>query len=203
MRDNSKISAGIEFEERGTENTERAGTELEKPAEAIEDREGYNREGYRCKAILGDTAVSRGQVVLHTTVAEWYETARLAKIDGYNQLMDLTAVDYLTYNADRGLPLDVQPQRYEVVASLLNHTTIQRLRLRVQVPESNLAVPTLFDLWPGVENLEREVYDMFGIDFVGHPDMTRILMPENWKGYPLRKDYNIGSIPVQFSEAVD
>lgn len=196
VRDNHEVSAG-------TGHEVPADTDLKEPAEVIEDRAIEDREGYRYKAILGDPAVSRGQVVLHTTIAEWYETARLAKIDGYNQLMDLTAVDYLTYNADRGLPLGVQPQRYEVVVNLLNHATTQRLRLRVQVPENNLAVPTLFDLWPGVENLEREVYDMFGIDFVGHPDMTRILMPENWKGHPLRKDYNIGSIPVQFSEAVD
>ena len=71
------------------------------------------------------------------------------------------------------------------------------------MPAADPAVHTLFDLWPGAENLEREVYDMFGIVFTGHPDLSRILMPEDWEGHPLRKDYDSGRIPVQFSAAVD
>jgi NADH-quinone oxidoreductase subunit C len=68
----------------------------------------------------------------------------------------------------------------------------------VQVPESDPLLASLFDLWPGTEAMEREVFDMFGISFDGHPDLTRILMPEDWDGHPLRKDYSIGRIPVQF-----
>ncbi|MGH9061215.1 MAG: NADH-quinone oxidoreductase subunit C, partial [Acidimicrobiales bacterium] len=62
-------------------------------------------------------------------------------------------------------------------------------------------VPSLFDLWMGSEAHEREVYDMFGISFDGHPDPSRILMPEDWEGHPLRKDYASGRIPVQFKES--
>ena len=71
------------------------------------------------------------------------------------------------------------------------------------MPEDDPTLPTLFDLHPGTEAMEREVFDMFGITFTDHPDMTRILMPEDWEGHPLRKDYAVGSIPVQFkSDAV-
>jgi NADH-quinone oxidoreductase subunit C len=67
------------------------------------------------------------------------------------------------------------------------------------VPADDPTVASLFDLYPGTEAMEREVYDMFGIAFAGHPDLTRILMPEDWDGHPLRKDYDQGRIPVQFS----
>jgi len=77
------------------------------------------------------------------------------------------------------------------------------VRLRVQVPEEDPRLPTLFDLFPGAENPEREVFDMFGIAFDGHPDMTRILMPEDWDGHPLRKDYATGIVPVRFKAAGD
>ena len=68
----------------------------------------------------------------------------------------------------------------------------------MQIPESQPTLPSLFDIHPGTEALEREVFDMFGIRFDGHPDLTRILMPEDWEGYPLRKDSPVGAIPVQF-----
>jgi NADH-quinone oxidoreductase subunit C len=71
----------------------------------------------------------------------------------------------------------------------------------VQIPESDLTCPSIFSIYPGTENMEREAYDMFGIVFTDHPDMTRILMPEDWEGHPLRKDYGVGRVPVQFKEA--
>jgi NADH-quinone oxidoreductase subunit C len=76
--------------------------------------------------------------------------------------------------------------------------TRERLRLRVQVPADDATCPSLFDVHPGTEGLEREVYDMYGIEFTGHPDLSRILMPEDWDGFPLRKDHPVGTIPVQF-----
>ena len=118
---------------------------------------------------------------------------------GFEMCADLCGVDYLAHPGRR-LPEGVQPERFEVVASVLSLRDHRRLRVRVQVPEHDPVVPTLFDLWPGTEAFEREVYDMFGIRFDGHPDLTRILMPEDWEGHPLRKDYAVGRIPVQFKE---
>ena len=85
-----------------------------------------------------------------------------------------------------------------MVVSLLSFTGRKRLRVRVQVPGDDPTIPSLFELNPGTEAHERETYDMFGIVFVGHPDLTRILMPDDWEGHPLRKDYGVGRIPVQF-----
>lgn len=155
----------------------------------------------RYGAPLGDDRPSRGQVVLHPSRADWQHVAAAARAGGFDQLIDLTAVDYLTYGAHRELPEGISPERFEVVASLLSHGRRERLRMRVQVPPGDPTLPTLFDLWPGAESLEREVYDMFGIVFDGHPDMSRILMPEDWSGHPLRKDYDSGRIPVQFKAA--
>ena len=64
------------------------------------------------------------------------------------------------------------------------------------------AFPSLFDLFPGTEAMEREVWDLFGVTFEGHPDHSRILLPDNWEGHPLRKDHEVGRIPVQFSPEV-
>ena len=120
--------------------------------------------------------------------------------DGYEMCVDLTAVDFLTHGA-RSLPEGVSPERFEVVVNLLSLSKRQRLRVRVQVSESDPQIDSLFDLYPGTEAMEREVFDMFGISFAGHPDLTRILMPEDWQGHPLRKDYAQGRIPVQFKGA--
>jgi len=142
---------------------------------------------------------SRGQEVLHPTVGNYLATVKAMADDGYTMCVDLTAVDYLEL-PERALPDGVAAERFEVVVNLLDMATPRRTRLRVQVPGDAPTVPTLFDVHPGTEAMEREAYDMFGIVFDGHPDMTRILMPEEWEGHPLRKDYSPGAIPVQFKE---
>jgi NADH:ubiquinone oxidoreductase subunit C len=68
-------------------------------------------------------------------------------------------------------------------------------------PRQDPTVASLVPVWPGVNFPEREVYDMFGITFEGHPDLTRILMPDEWVGHPLRKDFGVGTVPVQFKES--
>ncbi len=119
---------------------------------------------------------------------------------GFETCADLCAVDYLTHPG-RSLPEGVVPERFEVVVNLLSLSMRQRVRIRVQVPETDPSVDSLVDLYPGTDAMEREAYDMVGIVFNGHPDMTRILMPEDWEGHPLRKDYGVGRVPVQFKEA--
>jgi len=147
---------------------------------------------------------SRGQAVLHVGRDQLVElVTRLRDEEAFNVCIDVTAVDYAAYPAPRDVPAGIEPERFEVVVGLVSHERRDRIRIRVQVPEDDAVVPSLFDVHPGTEAFEREVYDMFGIRFDGHPDLTRILMPEDWEGHPLRKDYAIGRIPVQFKGVVN
>jgi len=140
------------------------------------------------------------QRVIHPPREELATLVRTLRDEGWLMCLDLTAVDYLAH-PQTDLPPGVEPERFELVVTLISHTERQRLRLRVQVPETDPVVPSLFEVHPGTEGMEREVFDLFGISFTGHPDLTRILMPEDWHGHPLRKDYAVGSIPVQFKDA--
>lgn len=140
---------------------------------------------------------SRGQPVLHATVAAYLPLVERLRDDGFNGAVDVTSTDYLAHPG-RELPEGVAPERFEVVVNLISYRRRQRIRVRVQVPESAPVVPSLFQLYPGTEAMEREVYDMMGIAFTDHPDLSRILMPEDWEGHPLRKDYSVGRVPVQF-----
>jgi NADH-quinone oxidoreductase subunit C len=142
-----------------------------------------------------------GTRVLHPTREELVEVVRGLADDGFTMCLDVCGVDYLTYGADRQLPAGIEPERFEVVVVLISHERRERVRLRVQVPESDPTCPSLFEVHPGTEAPEREAYDMVGIAFEGHPDLTRILMPEDWVGHPLRKDHPVGRIPVQFKAA--
>ncbi len=103
----------------------------------------------------------------------------------FNFLIDLTAVDYLFYAGGR-----VQREhRFEVVCHFYSLKHNHRIRLKVPVYENNLVVDTLSDVWPGANWYEREVWDMYGIKFNGHPNLKRILMYEEFQGHALRKDY--------------
>ncbi|MDX1964523.1 MAG: NADH-quinone oxidoreductase subunit C [Pirellulales bacterium] len=100
---------------------------------------------------------------------------------GFDYLVDITCVDYLNYRDAR--------DRFGLVYLLSNISANERLTARVYLNEPNLTVPSVVPLWEGANWLEREVYDMFGIVFDGHPDLRRILCPEEFTAYPLRKDY--------------
>ncbi len=144
---------------------------------------------------------SRGQKVLHAQKDQWFSVAEALLADGYRMCIDLTAVDYLTYKGHRSLPEAITAERFEVVAIFANFATRERVRVRTQVSVDEPAIDSLYVLYPGSDFMEREVFDMFGLTFHRHPDLSRILMPESWEGHPLRKDYAIGSIPVQFKGA--
>jgi NADH-quinone oxidoreductase subunit C len=150
--------------------------------------------GYPVVAGLG------GETVGFVTRGGYVDAVRALRASGYEMCVDVCAVDYLGHPG-RSLPEDVTPERFEVVVNLLNLSKKERTRLRIQVPESDCVVDSLFDLYPGTEAMEREAYDLFGIVFTGHPDLTRILMPDDWEGHPLRKDYGVGRVPVQFKDA--
>jgi NADH-quinone oxidoreductase subunit C len=146
------------------------------------------------------TSDQHGQQVVYAPRERYAEVLAAMFADSYTMCVDLTAVDYLTHPG-RTLPDGVSAERFEVVVTLWSLEKRSRLRVRVQVPESDPSVASAFALYPGTEAMEREVFDMFGISFTDHPDLTRILMPEDWNGHPLRKDYAQGRIPVQFKGA--
>jgi NADH-quinone oxidoreductase subunit C len=115
----------------------------------------------------------------------------------FAMLVDITAVDHLL-DGSRWTPPGVELERFEVVANYLSHTRNRRIRVIAQVPAADLTVPSLTPVYPGANFPERETYDMFGINFDGHPELTRILMPDDWDGHPLQKDFPPARVPVTF-----
>lgn len=144
---------------------------------------------------------SRDQRVIHPTRDQWLVVASSLLADGFNMCVDVTGVDYLTFGGQRPLPAGIDGERFEVVAGFISHERRERIRARVQVPESDPTIASLYSIFPGADALEREVFDLIGVAFEGHPDLSRIMMPEHWEGHPLRKDYATGAIPVQFKGA--
>ena len=129
--------------------------------------------------------------VQYIEVNEYHDHIKSLLEEGYEMMMDLTAVDWFRK----------KEPRFEVVINLLSLSKNLRKTIKVQVPDENLTIPSITDIYPGANFYEREVFDMFGIVFENHPDLTRILMPDDWIGHPLRKDYGSGRIPVQFKNA--
>jgi len=125
----------------------------------------------------------RGDVTVVVRPEAWREVATFLLEDrdhGFELLMDVTAVDYLR-----------RKPRFEVVYHFLSHRRRARLRVKLPVEGKGPVVPSIHDLWPSADWYEREVWDMFGIRFEGHPDLRRILMYDEFVGHPLRKDYRV------------
>lgn len=98
----------------------------------------------------------------------------------FEDLADLTALDWFP-----------SEPRFEVVYSLLSYQRRERIRVKARLSGSDPMIDSVTSLWPGASPFEREVFDLFGIRFEGHPDLRRILMPDDWQGHPLRKDYPV------------
>jgi NADH-quinone oxidoreductase subunit C len=141
---------------------------------------------------------SHGQPVVYVPRAEWHAVAAFLRDEQqFTQCMDVTAVDHLV-DKERLVVPGVVPERFEVVANYLSHPRNRRIRTVCEVPAGEARVASIADLYPGVNFAEREVFDLFGIEFPGHPNLVRILMPDDWIGHPLRKDDAPGRVPVTF-----
>ena len=139
-------------------------------------------------AIL-DVSDARGELTITVCKDVIYELMASLKNDSelaYNFLADVTAVDY---SLMEDVLMRYDYARFMVIYHLLSTENKERLRVKVPVHEKELSIPSMASIWKVANWLERETYDMFGITFENHPDLRRILMPDDYQGYPLRKDY--------------
>jgi NADH:ubiquinone oxidoreductase subunit C len=118
----------------------------------------------------------------------WRERAHALAEEGW-RLVDLCGLDRLSLGG---------ATRFEIVVQLLHAESKKRLMLHVSAGDDDPQLPSVTEIWPVADWMEREAFDMYGIRFEGHPDLTRILMPEEWEGHPQRKDYAVGKVPVEF-----
>jgi NADH-quinone oxidoreductase subunit C len=124
----------------------------------------------------GETTIVVPRELLRATAERCREDAKLQ----YNLLTDATCVD--RYPAE---------PRFELSYHLVSIPKREKVRLRVRLSGNDTVVDSLVPVWPGANWLEREIFDLFGIRFTGHPDLRRILLPDDWEGYPLRRDYPV------------
>ena len=129
--------------------------------------------------------------IINTTVEEYKKLVESLHSENYEMMVDLTVVDWFRK----------KEPRFEVVVQFLSISKNQRKTIKVFVDDEELSIPSITDIYPSANFYEREAFDMFGINFLEHPDLTRILKPDDWNGHPLRKNYGSGRIPVQFKNA--
>jgi NADH-quinone oxidoreductase subunit C len=129
--------------------------------------------------------------IIETTPEEYKALIDSIKNDSFEMMVDLTVVDWFRK----------KEPRFEVVVQLLSTSQNLRKTVKVFVKDEDLTLSSITEIYPSANFYEREAYDMFGIVFENHPDLTRILMPDDWVGHPLRKNYGSGRIPVQFKNA--
>jgi NADH-quinone oxidoreductase subunit C len=137
--------------------------------------------------------VDRGELTLHIVPEKIAEVCQIMRDDEalrFELCSSVDAVDFL--NSD--------PRRFHVSYQLTSMTYRRRIRLEAAVAEGT-SLPSVTSIYPTADWQERETYDMFGVIFEGHPNLTRILMPDDWEGHPQRKDYPLGGVPVEYKGA--
>lgn len=130
--------------------------------------------------IITDARLHHHELTLTIVPEKNRQACEILKAAGYNFFSDLTAVDW--YPAE---------PRFQLSYHLLSHHLKERVRLKVLVAGENPAVQSITEVWPGADYFEREVWDLFGVHFQGHPDLRRIMMPDEWEGHPLQKTYPV------------
>jgi NADH-quinone oxidoreductase subunit C len=139
-------------------------------------------QGWKAAAVEGGK-FDRGELSIYVERTALREACTTLKNDPglqYDSLSDITCVDWLP----------AKP-RFEVIYHLFSTVTKKRVRLKVRLQEADASLDSLTPIWPGADFFEREVFDLFGVRFDEHPNLKRIMMPENWEGHPLRKDYPV------------
>lgn len=134
----------------------------------------------------------KGMVSVTIAISSLFESVKLAKEAGFNMLSDIFGIDYLHYPGH-------QAKRFTVAYNLYSLEANERIFIRVNL-EDGESLPTINQLWKGSSFMEREVYDMFGIVFEGHPDLRKLITPEDLEGHPHRKDFPLGETPTLFNE---
>ena len=129
---------------------------------------------------LTDAKFDFGELSLTIASAEIRAACAALQAAGYNFFEDMTAVDWFPASP-----------RFQLSYHLLSHAFKDRIRLRVVLDDADPTVDSIVPVWPGANFYEREVFDLFGIRFTGHPDLRRIMLPDDWQGHPLRKDYPV------------
>ena len=129
--------------------------------------------------------------IIKSTAEDYIALVESIKNDGFEMMVDLTVVDWFRK----------KEPRFEVIVQFLSTSQNKRKTVKVFVNDEDLTLSSITELYPSANFYEREAFDMFGIIFQNHPDLTRILMPDDWEGHPLRKNYGSGRIPVQFKNA--
>jgi len=129
---------------------------------------------------LEDAKLDRDELTLTIAAGQIRAAAATVQAAGYNFFEDVTAVDWFPSSP-----------RFQLSYHILSHIYKERIRLRVMVDGESPAVESISAVWPAADFYEREVFDLFGIRFEGHPNLKRIMMPDEWQGHPLRKDYPV------------
>ena len=156
------------------------------PASALKGKEAVfaahseNAAIVALEAMVTDAKFDRDELTLTVSREHVIAATDALKAAGYNFLEDVTAVDW--YPSE---------PRFQITYHILSHGRKARVRLAVRLDSQDAAVDSITPVWPSANFYEREIFDLFGVHFGGHPNLRRIMMPEDWQGHPLRKDYPV------------